>query len=146
MLALRAGARQQEFFEKHCADCHDADEKKGGFDITALRSDFTNVETFAMWVKVFDRIESGEMPPKKKKRLPETERAAFLAELGGSLVAAEKAELAGEGRTRIRRLTRGEYENTMRDIFDMPGLALAGDLPPDGSAHGFDNNAEALDI
>ena len=148
LLSLRAGAQQQQqaFFEKHCADCHDADAKKGNLDLTALRADFTNAETFAMWVKVHDRIESGEMPPKKKERPPEAERAAFLAELGGSLVAAEKAKLAGEGRTRIRRLTRGEYENTMRDLFEMPGLALAGDLPPDGSAHGFDNNAEALDI
>ena len=34
----------------------------------------------------------------------------------------------------------------MRDLFDMPGLAVAGELPPDGSAHGFDNNGDALDI
>lgn len=28
----------------------------------------------------------------------------------------------------------------------MPGIALSGELPPDGSAHGFDKNADALDI
>ncbi len=147
MLSLRAaGAVPTQFFVQHCYDCHDADEKKGGLDLAALNKDFTNPEAFARWVKVHDRIESGEMPPEKKERPAVGESAAFLAELGGSLVAAEKAKLAGEGRTRIRRLTRGEYENTMRDLFELPGLALAGDLPPDGSAHGFDNNAEALDI
>ncbi len=28
----------------------------------------------------------------------------------------------------------------------MPGIALQGMLPADGSAHGFDKNSEALDI
>ncbi len=135
----------RQFLDAHCADCHDADEKKGGLDLTALKSQFTDAETFAMWLKVHDRIESGEMPPKQKARPTAGESAAFLAELGGSLVGAERARTQ-DGRTLIRRLTRGEYENTMRDLFDMPGLALAGELPPDGSAHGFDNNAEALDI
>jgi hypothetical protein len=39
-----------------------------------------------------------------------------------------------------------EYENTMRDLFDMPGIALQALLPPDGSAHGFDKNSGALSI
>ena len=134
------------FIEQHCADCHDGVEKKGGLDLTALKPDFADAENFARWVKVNDRIERGEMPPKKKERPPTDESAAFLKQLGDSLVAAEKAKLGGESRTRIRRLTRSEYENTMRDLFEMPGIALAGDLPPDGSAHGFDNNADALDI
>jgi len=34
----------------------------------------------------------------------------------------------------------------MRDLFAMPGLALKEDLPADGSAHGFDTNADALDL
>jgi len=46
----------------------------------------------------------------------------------------------------VRRMTRSEYENTMRDLFDLPGAALEGDLPADGSAHGFDTNSDALDI
>ena len=145
LLPLQVGAAPAQFFDQHCYDCHDADAKKGGLDLTALKRDFTNAGNFARWLKVHDRIESGEMPPKKKPRPAAGESATFLKELGGSLITAERARMQDE-RTRIRRLTRGEYENTMRDLFDMPGLALAGDLPPDGSAHGFDNNAEALDI
>ncbi len=34
----------------------------------------------------------------------------------------------------------------MRDLFDLPGIALQAGLPADGSAHGFDNNSDALDI
>jgi len=133
-------------FEQHCYDCHDATEKKGGFDLDALKTNFADAENFARWVKVHDHIESGEMPPKKKERPPVTEQAAAVKWLRDSLMAAELGKLAGEPRTRIRRLTRGEYENTLRDLFDMPGLVVAGELPPDGSAHGFDNNSDALDI
>lgn len=134
------------FFETHCFGCHDASEKKGNLDLTALKPDFANAEAWARWVKVHDRIESGEMPPKKKARPPARDLASVKKWLRESLVAAEQKRLASEGRTGLRRLTHGEYENTMRDLFDMPGLALASDLPPDGSAHGFDNNADALDI
>ena len=65
LLSLRASAAPVPFFEAHCYDCHDADEKKGNLDLTALKPKFSDAETFAMWVKVHDRIESGEMPPKK---------------------------------------------------------------------------------
>ena len=57
-----------------------------------------------------------------------------------------KAESAKEGRTGLRRLTRVEYENTVRDLLDLPGITLQGELPADGTAHGFDNNSDALDI
>ena len=134
------------FFEKHCTECHDAETKKGNLDLTSLKPDFADAESFARWVKVHDRVESGEMPPKKKPRPAARETAAMTKWLRTSLVGAEQRKLAGEGRTGLRRLTRAEYENTMRDLFDMPGLALAGDLPPDGTAHGFDNNSDALDI
>ena len=134
------------FYGKHCTECHDAETKKGNLDLTALKPDFADAETFARWVKVHDRIESGEMPPKKKARPTKGETTAVTKGLRDSLIGAEKLKLAGEPRTGVRRFTRAEYENTMRDLFDLPGLALSGDLPPDGSAHGFDNNSDALDI
>ena len=56
----------RDFIEQHCADCHDASEKKGGFDITTLKPEFTNAENFAQWVKVHDHVASGEMSPEKK--------------------------------------------------------------------------------
>ncbi len=114
-------------------------EKKGNLDLTALKSQFSDAETLAIWVKVSDNIVSGEMPPKKKARLPVKEAAAVTKWVRDSLVTADQA------RTGVRRLTRAEYENTMGDLFEMPGVALADELPVDGSAHGFDNNSDALD-
>jgi len=134
------------FFDKHCTSCHDAETKKGGLDLTSLKRDFADAENFARWVKVHDRIESGEMPPKKKPRPDAGELKSVLASLSTELIAAERTRLDLRRRTGVRRLTRGEYENTVRDLFDMPGIALQGGLPVDGMAHGFDKNCDALDI
>jgi hypothetical protein len=134
------------FFETHCAECHDADSKKGGLDLSALRRDFANPETFARWVKVYDRLDSGEMPPRKKPRPPAAELRAATAWLKDSLAAAERSRPGAGGRTALRRLTRAEYENTVRDLLDLPGIVLQSGLPSDGSAHGFDKNSDALDL
>jgi hypothetical protein len=142
----RAQAPPTAFFDDHCRSCHNARLKKGGLDLSALKAPTAGPEDFARWVKVHDRIESGEMPPGKKRRPPAAERAAALKSLHGLLVKAESAKWAKQGRTRARRLTRVEYENTVRDLLDLPGIALQGELPADGSAHGFDNNSDALDI
>jgi hypothetical protein len=136
----------QTMFESRCLDCHDSATKKGNLDLTALQQDFSDAETFTRWVKVHDRIALGEMPPKKKPRPAAGEVKAVTEWLTEALIKAERTRLDKESRTGVRRLTRAEYENTMRDLFDLPGLTLQGGLPADGSAHGFDNNSDALDI
>ena len=146
LIAVAVHAEPAAFFEKHCIECHDADTHKGGLDLTALKRDYADTENFARWVKVHDRIESGEMPPKKKARPGETELKNALASLSTDLVNAERARLDAQSRTGLRRMTRAEYENTVRDLFAMPGIRLQDLLPADGSAHGFDNNSDALDI
>ena len=145
-LPARAQDRPTAFFEEHCYGCHDAAARKGGLDLSALAVNPSDADNFARWLKVHDRLEAGEMPPRAKARPPETEVAAAQAWLHELLVKAERARSAGEGRTRLRRLTRAEYENSVRDLLDLPGIGLQGELPADGSAHGFDTNADALDI
>ncbi len=134
------------FFEDHCVDCHNPDKRKGNLDLTALPAEFGNLDAFKRWVKVYDRIKADEMPPKKEERPSKAQRDALLGWLHDSLAEAEEARIDEANRTTVRRMTRSEYENTMRDLFDAPGLALKGDLPADGLAHGFDKNSDALDI
>ena len=144
--AAPAQTRPTAFFEDHCLKCHDSAGKKGGLDLAALAVEPADPDNFARWLKVYDRIDSGEMPPRKEPRPPEAELAETQGWLHDRLVAAERAKVDREGRTGLRRLTRIEYENTVRDLLDLPGIALQGELPADGSAHGFDTNADALDI
>ncbi|MFT4551271.1 MAG: mono/diheme cytochrome c family protein, partial [Pseudoalteromonas tetraodonis] len=53
------------FVQKHCSECHDAETKKGGFDLSSLQPDLTDARAFARWIQVHDQVASGEMPPKK---------------------------------------------------------------------------------
>lgn len=119
------------FFEAHCYECHD-ETAKGNLDLSKLKFEVDNPEVFSRWVKVFDRISAGEMPPKEKPRPTADEIKTVTGQLKDALIAADRRRLEkeGAGRTAIRRLTRAEYENTLRDLFDMPGIALQGNLPP----------------
>jgi hypothetical protein len=134
------------FLDAHCVACHDAQTKSGGLDITALKFKPADADNFARWVKIHDRIVAGEMPPKKKPRPPVADIAAVTGWLHDELAGAERKLATGDGKTRLRRMTRAEYENTLRDLFDLPGLPLQADLPPDGQVHGFDKNSDALDL
>lgn len=145
-LTTSSQAAVADFFRAHCAECHGAEGPQAGLDLTALKPDLANRENFAQWVRIYDRLEAGEMPPKGQDRPPAEQLAAAVKEISDSLIAAEQKRFVESGRTNIRRMTRSEYENTVRDLFDMPGIALQGNLPADGTAHGFDKNSDALDI
>ena len=101
---------------------------------------------FATWVKVHDRVRAGEMPPAKEPRPETKELDAAMCQLADDLTAADMARQRREGRARLRRLNRVEFENTLRDLLAMPALRLKDALPEDGKSHGFDRLADALDM
>jgi hypothetical protein len=141
-----SAAPTTKFFEEHCQLCHDATNKEGGLDLTSLKLDAKDPENFARWVKIHDRIAAGEMPPKKRPRPAPADLASAKTAIRDDLVKAEREAFDSNGKTRLRRMTRAEYENTIRDLFDMPGIPLQIDLPADGSVFGFDKNGDALDL
>ncbi|MEY4798176.1 MAG: hypothetical protein RI978_477, partial [Verrucomicrobiota bacterium] len=145
-LVSPAAAALPPLLEKHCVECHDAETKKGDFDLTALKPELTNPQVMAQWVKVYDQIASGEMPPAKKTRPDTAAAAGYLKELGQKLQVAEVTRIQNEGRTVKRRLNRFEYENTLRDLLRAPWLDLRESLPEDTEAHRFNKSGEALDV
>jgi mono/diheme cytochrome c family protein len=151
LVLLSAGAASgvaalPPFLEKHCVECHDADAKKGGLDLTALKSDLKDRKAFEAWVKVFDRTAAGEMPPKKKPRPDAAQKAAYLGELSALLVRQDAARIAAEGRSVERRMNRFEYENAVRDLLQAPWLDLKEILPEDTEAFRFNKSGQALDV
>lgn len=144
LLAGNAHAEPQQalngFLEQHCTECHDADVKKGGLDLGALKFDLANADAFQGWQKVFERVRDGEMPPKKKPQPAKADAEKFLAGLKPELLKADEADVATNGRVRSRRLTRTEYENTLHDLLgiDMPLQML---LPEDRASYGFETVA-----
>ncbi|MBI5771168.1 MAG: DUF1592 domain-containing protein [Verrucomicrobia bacterium] len=148
-LPLAAAPLTQElrrFLEIECADCHDATEKKGGLDLTALTLEPANPKNFALWVKVHDRAATGEMPPKKRERPPAEALAAFTKSIAGALTQFEGERFAREGRATQRRLNRYEYENALRDLLAAPWLQVRDTLPEDGEAFRFNKVGDALDV
>ena len=131
------------FLDQHCFECHDADVKKGGLDLTSLKFDLKDPQLFEKWVKVHDSVADGEMPPKKKPRPDAKLTDTFLEALDSQLRDTSAAQTAAQGRTLVRRLNRIEYENTVRDLLHID-TPLAGLLPEDTPMHGFDTVAEGL--
>ena len=129
------------FLDQHCVECHDADVKKGGLDLESLTFDPANVS----WVKVFERVRDGEMPPKKKPQPDKNEKDLFLAALKEPLLKTDRADIAANGRVRCRRLTRVEYEHTLHDLLgiDIPLKTL---LPEDRASHGFETVADGQQL
>lgn len=135
----------QPMFDAHCIDCHDADAKKGGLDLTALQWAPDDAANFQLWVKIHDKVQRGEMPPKKKLRPDPALLSAFLKTVHELLQKHSQAQQASEGRVVVRRLNRTEYEHTLQDLLGID-TPLREMLPEDGTADGFDNVGAALNL
>jgi hypothetical protein len=133
------------FLEQHCVECHDADVKRGGLDLTSLTFDRLDGSTLKSWQHIFERVRDGEMPPKKKPQPEKHEKDLFLAALKHPLLEADTADIAANGRVRSRRLTRVEYEHTLHDLLgiDIPLKTL---LPEDRASHGFETVADGQQL
>jgi len=139
-----AAPQMAEFFSNHCMDCHDADAKKGGLDLEALKWEPDDKANFEKWVKIFDFVQKDEMPPKKRTVRPVPDEVKiFLGGLGKELTVADTKRESENGRTVLRRLNRVEYERTLQDLLGI-STPLAVMLPNDTSTQGFDTVAEGL--
>ncbi len=134
------------FLDGHCVGCHDGETKKGGLDLDTMAFEPGNPRNFAGWVKVFERVCAGEMPPKKSVRPDPKEVDSFSRGLSSTLTTAERERVARDGRAGRRRLNRLEYENVLRDLLSAPWLEVKEMLPEDGVAHRFNKVGDALDV
>lgn len=137
--------RLADYLDQYCLTCHRDGGRKGGVRLDALK-DPADPAAFAVWVRVYDQVASGAMPPKKAAQPGADERARFLDTLRDSLTAADRASIRADGRGTLRRLNRVEYENTLRDLLGLPALEVRAALPEDGQSHGFDKVASGLDV
>ena len=129
------------FFNKHCYECHDANSAKGGLNLDALSHDLDDEAVMEKWVRLYDRVADGEMPPRENEPPSNGEKRLFREDLAPSLTAAHETRKG----TVLRRLNRREYENTINDLLGIQ-LDLAATLPEDGRSGEFDTVGEALGI
>lgn len=127
--------------DKHCYECHDDISTKGGLDLFALSTDLSDEQTLAKWIRIYDRVAAGEMPPEKEEALSDGEKRYFRENLAPSLAAAHDQKKG----TVLRRLNRQEYQNTLNDLLGIR-LDIASSLPEDGRSHEFDTVGGTLGI
>src|SRR5689334_20481939 len=133
----------QPFFAQHCQGCHAGSKPKGDFRLDSLTQDFADDSNRKQWLKVFEQVKEGTMPPAKKPRPPAKDVEGLAAWISERTAAAEAAASASRGRVVMRRLNRAEYKNSVRDLLGVD-IELDDVLPEDTSTTGFDNSAEAL--
>ena len=137
----------EALIENHCLNCHDAEAPKADFNLTELPRDLSKSKTLSTWVRLFDRLDKKEMPPgEKAHRINTEERDLALKLLGDALRQADRAEIARNHRGPVRRLTRDEFQDNLRDLLKMPTLDVKDKLPEDRRAHGFTKVAGLLDL
>ncbi len=149
-----AGDATVEVFERDirpvlktlCYDCHGPEKDKGGVRFDQLDPDLVNGPDAETWHDVLDQLHLGEMPPAKAKQPTIEQRRRLTDWIQSALRAAVEAKRFKNGRVVMRRLTRYEYANTMRDLLGLE-LDFARDLPPDPpSQEGFLNNGATLEM
>lgn len=132
------------FIKDSCLDCHGPDVAKGDLRLDRMDGDLAQSSTFERWRDIVARVESGEMPPKTEPRPKPEQVADFVKSVTAKLDEAAVARQA-EGRVVLRRLNRTEYENTVRDLFDVQ-ISVKEMLPEDAVSQGFDNIGASLNV
>ncbi len=129
---------------KHCVECHGPLKPKKNLRLDQLGDDFASQAIRDKWQQLLKRIKAGEMPPEERPR-PTEHDVQILSDWINVKVKAADAKRAAEGRVVLRRLNRVEYENSVRDLLEVP-VKLKEELPRDSAAEGFDNVGSALHV
>lgn len=145
--ALAHEAAITAFLDQHCTTCHDDSKAEGELNLLDLAFAPADGGNRMKWIRLHDRVSSGEMPPPEKKHELSVEgRAGFVDLLGRSLAEADRAAIRAEGRGPVRRLTRVEYEHRLRDLLALPALDIRDKQPEDRDSHGFTKVSKQLDV
>src|SRR5262245_24003119 len=130
-------AAHDTFVSRYCASCHNDRLKRGGLTLDAVAARDIR-EHPEVWEKVVRKIRARQMPP---IGLPRPDEATYNAEIAMLETALDRAAAASPnpGRTAtLRRLTRTEYQNAIRDLLALD-VDVTSLLPADEASYGFDN-------
>ena len=145
--AVRGAEPFESFLEKHCVRCHGPEKEKGDLRIDQLSRDFKLGVDSHQWAESIEKVNSGEMPPKKEKKPTQQEIAAFVTNLDSLLKEGRAARMATRPAVAHYRLSRKEYQNT---VYDLLGVrydpAKPGELNEDTLWHGFERIGSELSL
>lgn len=145
-------AEVRPLLERYCYACHSSTKKEGELDLAALDNGKKAVQA-TYWPAVIQRFSEKEMPPQGSPSPSDAERSQLFQWMQGLLVhddgncnklATDVTQHFYRGNVMSRRLTRSEYNNTIRDLVGLD-FKPADVFPAEGSGgEGFDTNGDAL--
>jgi mono/diheme cytochrome c family protein len=133
--------------QQHCFKCHGPDKKKAEIDFSTIPDEKTASKNRRLWRNAIEQVETLEMPPAKEPALPGPQRDLLLAWMKHVATTFDCSDPADRdpGPALIRRLTRAEYDYTIRDLLGLDfDAAQAVGMPDDAPTHGYSNSAAAL--
>ena len=133
------------FVEKHCVSCHGEKEPKGDLSLHRFKDDESILKDHTLWLTVVEKVRAGEMPPKRKPRPSPQELEQFEKAAKGVFERFARSGRRNPGRVVMRRLSKYEYQCTIRDLLGVT-IPLGDTFPGDNVSQGFDNLADALAI
>lgn len=127
--------------KRYCIDCHEGELAEGIFDVEKFGSLDALKSNFDVWEKVAEQVRDGVMPPADSTPFADKEKQSLLAWSDAVL----STRPGRPGTITLRRLTRYEYRNTIRDLLGVD-YETADEFPADDVGYGFDNIGDVLSL
>ncbi len=144
--ALQAGAKKSfreeatPFLGRYCTNCHGAKKMKGGINFAPALNNPGGSSFTRQWKQALANVKSHDMPPDDVDKQPtDEERQKFVDWIAQIKFLSPK----DPGQFVIRRLTKVEYGNTLRDLFGVDA-AVAQELPDEVFGEGYLNTLSPL--
>lgn len=144
--ALQAKAKKSfrdgvaPFVTAYCTDCHGEKKRKGGINFLPALKNPGDAVSSRRWRQALVSVKAHDMPPEEAKKQPtEEERRRFLDWIAQIKFLSPK----NPGPFVIRRLTKVEYGNTLRDLFGVDP-SVARELPDEVFGEGYLNTLSPL--
>lgn len=134
----------QPLIARYCVSCHGPDKQNADIRLHELDPNMAQGDDGETWHDALNELNQGSMPPEKAPQPTQPEREVLVAWITAELKRATAVRRSTGGRVVMRRLTRYEYANTMRDLLGINDRFEEALPPEPASPDGFKNNGLVL--
>src|SRR5579862_5811042 len=111
------GTLVRPMLDEYCVKCHGPTRAKGGVNLAGFTNTVSVYRETKVWEKVIAKLQAGEMPPEGKPQPSQAQRDGLVQWGRRTLEDLEQGRFAADpGRILIHRLSRTEYNCTIRDL------------------------------
>ena len=130
----------EKFVTNYCVECH-GDRAKAGLNLRVAVKKPGDPAFLRKWIECIANVEAHDMPPDDADQPSDEERQRFL----DALSQVQYLSNRDPGPFEIRRLTKAEFGNTLRDFLGVDPT-VAKDLPDEVSGEGYLNSLSPMQV